>query len=162
MFKPRMIIKKGAALKQESVLESQTMQAENQRQLSSEEISLRLRQPRSEAYMQAISRLDAGGTTMNSHLYEEIKDILREEMGDRHLFDILLGIVAVCHLGGDYEVHTLDLNQNIIYHYRAGEAMPDGLEKARNLALFGGYTCVEVYQDCCRGIYEDGTVSVIR
>ena len=153
MFKPRMIIKKGAALKQESVLESQTMQAENQRQLSSEEISLRLRQPRSEAYMQAISRLDAGGTTMNSHLYEEIKDILQEEMGDRHLFDILLGIVAVCHL---------DLNQNIIYHYRAGEAMPDGLEKARNLALFGGYTCVEVYQDCCRGIYEDGTVSVIR
>ena len=46
MFKPRMIIKKGAALKQESVLESQTMQAENQRQLSSEEISLRLRKPR--------------------------------------------------------------------------------------------------------------------
>ena len=41
MFKPRMIIKKGAALKQESVLESQTMQAENQRQLSSEEIRLR-------------------------------------------------------------------------------------------------------------------------
>ena len=149
MFKPRMIIKKGAALKQESVLESQTMQAENQRQLSSEEISLRLRKPRSEAYMQAISRPDAGGTTMNSHLYEEIKDILQEEMGDRHL-------------GGDYEVHTLDLNQNIIYHYRTGEAMPDGLEKARNLALFGGYTCVEVYQDCCRGIYEDGTVSVIR
>ena len=37
MFKPRMIIKKGAALKQESGLESQTMQAENQRQLSSEE-----------------------------------------------------------------------------------------------------------------------------
>ena len=105
MFKPRMIIKKGDALKQESVLESQTMQAENQRQLSSEEISLRLRKPRSEAYMQAIFRLDAGGTTMNSYLYEE---------------------------------------------------------KARNLALFGGYTCVEVYQDCCRGIYEDGTVSVIR
>lgn len=101
MFKPRMIIKKGAALKQESVLESQTMQAENQRQLSSEEIRLRLRKPRSEAYMQAISRLDAGGTTMNSHLYEEIKNILQEEMGDRHLFDILLGIVAVCHLGGD-------------------------------------------------------------
>ena len=149
MFKPRMIIKKGAALKQESVLESQTMQAENQRQLSSEEISLRLRKPRSEAYMQAIFRLDAGGTTMNSYLYEEIKDILQEEVGDRHL-------------GGDYEVHTLDLNQNIIYHYCTGEAMPDSLEKARNLALFGGYTCVEVYQDCCRWIYEDGTVSVIR
>ena len=66
MFKPRMIIKKGAALKQESVLESQTMQAENQRQLSSEEISLRLRKPRSEADMQAIFRLYAGGTTMNS------------------------------------------------------------------------------------------------
>lgn len=162
MFKPRMIIKKGAALKQESLLADQTMQVENQKELLPEEISLRLRKPRSAAYMQAISRLDAGGSAMNSHLYEEIKDILQKEMGNRHLFDILLGIVAVCHLGGDYEVHTLDLNQNIIYHYRIGETMPAGLEKARNLALFGGYTCVEVYQDCCRGIYEDGTVSVIR
>ena len=162
MFKPRMIIKKGSALKQGSVLETQAMQEESQRQLTAEEINLRLRKPRSAAYMQAISRLDAGGTAMDSHLYEEIKDILQEEMGDRHLFDILLGIVAICHLGGDYEVHTLDLNQNIIYHYRTGEPMPAGLEKARNLALFGGYAYVEVYQDCCRGIYEDGTVSVIR
>ena len=107
MFKPRMIIKKGAALKQESVLESQTMQAENQRQLSSEEISLRLRKPRSEAYMQAISRLDAGGTTMNSHLYEEIKDILQEEMGDRHLQkweSSLLCIVGVLMIAGAFAV----------------------------------------------------------
>ena len=29
-----------------------------------------------------------------------------------------------------YEVHTLDLTGGIIEHYKTGETLPDGLEKA--------------------------------
>lgn len=31
----------------------------------------------------------------------------------------------------------------------------------RSLALYGGYAFVEVYTDCCRGVFPDGKVAVI-
>ena len=60
-----------------------------------------------------------------------------------------------------WEIHTLDIMGEIIEHYKVGEMLPNGLEKARNVAMRGGYDFIEVYVDCCRAISSDGTVSVI-
>ena len=88
-------------------------------------------------------------------------DKLRNEFPEINVAEILLGIVAVCYLGKPYEVHTLDLNGGIIQHYRAGESLPGALDKARSLAIRGGYEYIEVYADCCRAISSNGSVSVI-
>jgi hypothetical protein len=39
--------------------------------------------------------------------------------------------------------------------------MPGGLEKARGIAMRGGYEFIEVYADCCRCVSSNGSVSVI-
>ena len=58
-------------------------------------------------------------------------------------------------------LHTLDLTGGIIEHYKTGETLPDGLEKARTIAMRGGYEFIEVYKDCCRAVSASGYVSVI-
>ena len=121
-----------------------------------------LRQKRSKAYMDAIHRLDAGGHVHNQNKVNDIIDTIKAEFPEVELGGILLGYVAVCYLGRPYEVHTLDMTGNIIEHYQTGQSLPDGLEKARNIAMRGGYDFIEVYMDCCRCISGNGTVSVIR
>ncbi|MDO4167932.1 MAG: hypothetical protein Q4D32_11070, partial [Eubacteriales bacterium] len=71
------------------------------------------------------------------------------------------GCVSVCYLGEPYEVHTIDMKGGILEHYKKGQKLPDGMEKARGIALRGGYAFVEVYIDCCRAVSGNGTVSVI-
>lgn len=46
-------------------------------------------------------------------------------------------------------------------YYKAGQTLPGGLEKARAIAIRGGYDFIEVYVDCCRCISSDGSASVI-
>jgi hypothetical protein len=50
----------------------------------------------------------------------------------------------------------------IIEHYKIGQTLPNGLEKARALALRGGYEFIEVYVDCCRCVSANGSVSVVN
>ena len=45
--------------------------------------------------------------------------------------------------------------------YKQGEALPGGPEKARWLAVHGGYGSIEGYSDCCRAIGANGSASVI-
>lgn len=120
-----------------------------------------LRKPRSKAYMEAMHRLDAGGHVHNQKVVEEIVNTIKQEFPEVELSGILLGYVAVCYLGKPYEVHTLDMTGSIIEHYKAGQILPGGLEKARSLAMRGGYDFIEVYVDCCRAISSNGSVSVI-
>ena len=120
-----------------------------------------LRRPRSKKYMEALNGLDAGGHVYNQAKIDEIIDTIKSEFPEGALFGSLLGYVSDCCLGPPYEVHTLDLEGGIIEHYKAGEIMPDGLEKARGIAIRGGYSFIEVYIDCCRAVSSDGTVSVI-
>ena len=120
-----------------------------------------LRKPRSKAYMDAMRQLDAGGHTHNQEKVKEIIDAIRNEFPEVEISGILLGIVSVCYLGDPYEVHSLDVAGDIIEHYECGQPMPGGLEKARGVALHGGYAYVEVYVDCCRCIGEDGSVAVV-
>ena len=111
--------------------------------------------------IQSLHKLDVGGHAHNQHKVNEIIDTIRNEFPDLEISSIMLGIVSICHLGKPYEVHTLDITGQIIEHYKNGQVLPGGLEKARSIAMRGGYDFIEVYTDCCRAISANGTVSVI-
>lgn len=120
-----------------------------------------LRKPRSKGYMDALHKLDAGGHTHNENKVNEIIDAIRNEFPEIEISGILIGFVSICYLGKPYEVHTLDVTGGIIEHYKTGETLPNGLEKARGIAMRGGYDFIEVYIDCCRAVSANGAVSVI-
>ena len=103
-----------------------------------------LRKTRSKEYMQALHKLDAGGHTHNQSKVNEIIDIIRNEFPEIEISGILLGCVSICCLGKPYEVHTLEMAEQIIEHYKEGQMLPSGLEKARSIAMRGGYDFIEV------------------
>ena len=121
-----------------------------------------LRKSRSKEYMDAIHQLDAGGHVHNKKEVNEIINTIKSEFPDVDINGILLGFVAKCYLGAPYEAHTLDLVGEIVEHYKRGETLPGGLDKAKSIALHGGYDFIEVYTDCCRAISSNGSVSVIK
>ena len=121
-----------------------------------------LRKSRSKEYMDAIHQLDAGGHVHNKKEVNEIINTIKSEFPDVDINGIFLGFVAKCYLGVPYEAHTLDLVGEIIEHYKRGETLPGGLDKAKSIALHGGYDFIEVYTDCCRAISSNGSVSVIK
>lgn len=121
-----------------------------------------LRKSRSKEYMDAIHQLDAGGHVHNKKEVNEIINTIKSEFLDVDINGIFLGFVAKCYLGAPYEAHTLDLVGEIIEHYKRGETLPGGLDKAKSIALHGGYDFIEVYTDCCRAISSNGSVSVIK
>lgn len=139
----------------------QQEQKEESAQMDKMKLDRLLRKPRSKKYMDALNKLDAGGHTHNQSQVKEIIDAIRGEFPEVEISGILLGFVAICYLGKPYEVHTLDFSGQIIEHYKNGQSLPQGLEKARNIALRGGYDFIEVYVDCCRAVSSNGTVSVI-
>ena len=120
-----------------------------------------LRQKRSREYMEAMHQLDAGGHVHNQEKVNNIIQVIKNEFPEIELPAILLGCVSICYLGKPYEVHTLEITGGIIEHYKSGQVLPGGLEKARGIALRGGYDFIEVYTDCCRAVSSTGAVSVI-
>lgn len=120
-----------------------------------------LRKPRSKEYMDAMHKLDAGGHVHNQNKVNDIINAIKKEFPEVEISGILLGCVSICYLGKPYEVHTLDVTGEIIEHYKSGQTLPHGLEKARSIAIRGGYDFIEVYVDCCRAISANGNVSVI-
>ncbi len=139
--------------------------ARNQKQQTQQTDKMRqdriLRKKRSKEYMDALHKLDAGGHVHNQNKVDDIINTIKNEFPEIEIADILLGYVSVCYLGKPYEVHTLDVNGGIIEHYKSGQTLPAGLEKARGIAIRGGYAFIEVYEGCCRAVSSDGTVSVI-
>ena len=144
-----------------SATNNNQQQKQKQQQIDKMKLDRLLRQPRSKAYMDAIHKLDAGGHVHNQEKVNDIINTIRSELPEVELSGILLGYVAVCYLGRPYEVHTLDITGGIIEHYKSGQTLPNGLEKARSIAIRGGYDFIEVYVDCCRAVSSNGTVSVI-
>lgn len=162
---PRPLLKPAKTQAQtDSILSLTHNRAETQESIKADKMKLDrlLRRQRSKAYMDAIKQLDAGGHTQNSQLEKEIIDQIRNEFPEIDLAGILLGIVSKCYLGEDYEVHSLDINGNIIKHFRQGQTLDCGMEKARSIAIHGGYAFIEVYDDCCRAVSPNGSVSVIK
>ena len=86
-----------------------------------------------------MKKLDAGGHVHNQKEVDDLIGVIVSEFPEIQIQDILLGIISKCYLGIPYEVHTLDITLNIVRHYKIGECLPDGLEKARYLAKQGTY-----------------------
>lgn len=144
-----------------SATRSNTQQQQQTQQIDKMKLDRLLRKQRSKEYMDAIHRLDAGGHVHNQNKVNDIINTIKEEFPEVELAGIFLGIVSICYLGAPYEVHTLDITGGIIEHYQAGRTLPGGLEKARGIAIRGGYDFIEVYVDCCRAVSSNGSVSVI-
>ena len=158
---PKPILNPYQSIKQTQAIH---IMASNLKQPQIDKLSLDrlLRKSRSKEYMDAIHQLDAGGHVHNKKEVNEIINTIKSEFPDVDINGILLGFVAKCYLGAPYEAHTLDLVGEIIEHYKRGETLPGGLDKAKSIALHGGYDFIEVYTDCCRAISSNGSVSVIK
>lgn len=135
--------------------------AQRRQQMDAGKLALLLRRPRSREYCDALRRLDAGGAHLSPELLDKLMKIIEEEFPEIAIRGTLIGIVSRCYLGDPYEVHTLDISGNIIEHYKQGEPLPEYMEKARGLALHGNYAFIEVYENACRAVSEDGSVAVI-
>lgn len=122
----------------------------------------RLRQKRSTEYLQALRALDIGGHNMDESKFDEFVQAVNKEFPDIELEKLLVGIVAKCYLGAPYDVHTLDMLGQIVTHYKCSEPMPILLEKARGMALYGGYEFIEVYTDSLKAVSRDGSVAVVK
>ena len=140
----------------------QSSKVEQKQLLNQHQMDRLLRNKRSKEYMEAIHKLDAGGHVTNHAQVQEIIDAIANEFPEVTLEGVLLGYVSICYLGAPYEVHTLDMSGQIIRHYKVGETLPNGLERARTLAIRGGYDFIEVYDNCCRCISHSGAVSVVN
>ncbi len=120
-----------------------------------------LRKRRSKQYLDAIQKLDAGGTLPNPKLAKEILQVIKNEFPDIAIENILLGCMAICHLGNPLEVHTIEANNPVIVHVPHNYPMGTAMEKARSLSLMTDYICVEIYSNELRAISTNGIVSVI-
>ena len=131
--------------------------------LSIEAVDDRLRMRRSNAYVEVMRTLDAGSHVTDRTRLQWLIDAIRQELPELAIEQLLIGIVCRCYLGNAYEVHTLDLSVgDIIQHYKVGQRLPEGLERARGLALHPSYAFIEVYSNSLRAVSEDGTVSVVE
>jgi hypothetical protein len=161
---PRPMLRTPQEEQQQNSMLSTTFQQESKQQyeqMDKMKLDRILRKTRSKEYLDAIHKLDAGGHVHNQNKVADIINIIKQEFPEVEISGILLGFVSVCYLGNPYEVHTLDLTGEIIEHYKGGQMLPGGLEKARAIAMHGGYEFIEVYVDCCRAISSTGAVSVI-
>ena len=147
----------------QSILSATQSQRESRHQQpQGPELDRLLRKPRSKAYMDAMTKLDAGGHAHNKEKVDEIMNAIRNEFPETEIGGILLGVVSLCYLGEPYEVHTLDFTGCIIEHFPKGRPLPGIMENARGLALHGGYSFIEVYVDCLRCVSSAGAVSVVK
>lgn len=161
---PKPLLKRPEVQEKTENILSATMQPQNAQkvqQMDKMKLDRMLRKRRSKEYMDALHKLDAGGHVHNQQKVDDMINVIRQEFPEVDIQGILLGIVSTCYLGAPYEVHTLDISGHIIEHYKTGQTLPGGLEKAHSIALRGGYEYIEVYVDCCRCISANGSVSVV-
>lgn len=161
---PKPMLRQPQTQTQSGSILSATLQQENKQQtqqIDKMKLDRILRKPRSKEYMDALHKLDAGGHVHNQQKVNDIINAIQQEFPEVEISGILLGFVSICYLGKPYEVHTLDMTGQIIEHYKARQSLPGSLEKARSVALRGGYDFIEVYVDCCRCISANGSVSVV-
>ncbi|MBB1634375.1 hypothetical protein [Cupriavidus sp. UME77] len=130
--------------------------------LSAEQLQARLRKKRSASYMEAIQRLDAGAHVHDRGAVDALVAAICEELPDITIDQQPVGIVARCHLGPPYEVHTLDRQGNIIQHYKTFESLPPLLAKGRALAVHAQYAFVEIYTDKVIAVTAAGDTSIVK
>lgn len=122
----------------------------------------RLRERRSAAYLQAVSQLDAGTHVHDRQAMDALKSAIDLELAALIDSEQLQGIVARCHLGDPYEVHTLQSSGWIIDHFKFGQPLPLMLERARTLAVHPAYAFIEVYANRMVAVMASGQTAIIE
>ena len=162
---PKVMLKKQAEIKLESNNKMSFVKPVEETKVTIDTLTLQriLRKKRSKKYMEILQTLDAGGHVQNQEKVNELIEAIRQEFPEVELVKagLLIGIVSKCYLGHPYEVHILDCTLSIVEHYKKGQTLPNGMEKARALAARDMYQYIEVYTDHCCAISSDGTVSII-
>jgi len=130
--------------------------------LTKPELERRLRQKRSRAYVEAMTKLDAGSYTSDPNAINALIAAIQQELPEIRIEQQPLGIIARCYLGGGHDVHTLDRTLSILTHFKTYQPLPALLERGRSLALHTEYAFVEVYVDSLRAVRCGGEISVLN
>ncbi len=151
------------------------------------EVENELRKPRSRAYMELFDAIDMLSATDEEiieqlkanmdeetaeefsnmtaeELLEEIKACFQEEFENIQIEmkSILLGVLSKCYIDG-CDCHAISAEGDIIAHFNRNEPLPDGLQKGRIVYnRFPNCRSVEVYNNCCRVVNSDSTVTQIN
>jgi len=142
---------------------TQNLAFESKSSFKSNSPELVLRRKRSQNYVNILKKLDIAGHNISQDKINEIINAIKNELPELSIDEFPIGIVAKCYLGEPYEVHTLSmLGKSIVEHYKIGQSLPEGLEKARNLANNENYEFVEVYHNKIIAIKEDGSTAIIE
>lgn len=139
-----------------------TVESRSTVELSGLALEKKLKQKRSQAYLDSMVRLDAMGAVCDRSKVEELIQSIRNEFGELQPHQFMIGIVSKCYLGEPFEVHTLDVRLEILQHFASYEPLPGLLEKARVLAMHPSYAFIEVYSDCMCAVAVKGYVSYTR
>ena len=129
--------------------------------LAGPRLAARLRQKRSNGFVDLISKIDVSHHHHDQQALDQLIAAIGAEFPELTIDQRPLGIVAKCYLGHPYEVHVCDLAGGIVEHFELGRAMPPLFERARSLARHNTYRFIEVYADSLRAVSEDGSVSVL-
>ena len=145
-----------------------------------------LRKPRTQAYIEVMGTIDLLSATdeeiiakLKENLDEdvveefaemtteevlaEIKATFREEFAalEVKVESVLQGVLTKCYITG-CDCHAIGPDGNFLDHYQIGGDMPPELVRGRKvLQRYPGCSCVEVYNDCCRVVNYDTTVTKI-
>ncbi len=119
-----------------------------------------LAERRSARYVRSLRALDGSGKVGTVDV-SELVDAVHREFADKFCATPL-GIVSRCYLGVPYEVHTLAMDGSIISHYRTGEPLPHGMDRARSLAESEHYLAIEVYPDRLMCVRPDGSTVLLE
>jgi hypothetical protein len=129
--------------------------------LSKPEFERRLRFKRSQSFVEAMTKLDAGTHVKDPDTLKALIAAIQQELPEITIEKLPVGVIARCYLGDGHDVHTLDRAGGILAHFKTWQSLPPMLERARSLALHPEYAFVEVYVDSLCAVRVTGDVSVI-
>lgn len=121
-----------------------------------------LRQKRSTSYVDTVTKLDATGVHCRKEDIEKMIEELKNQFPELLEHQLPIGIVSKCYLGKPYEVHTLDTQLQIVEHYKLGSVLPNGMEKARVLAMNPNYEFIEVFTSYICAVTRTGQISMVK
>ena len=154
----RRLMDSNAAESHTSFLINGSLRARNR--LPPQAVTEILRRRRSQAYVAALAGLDAGSHHCSRDVIDELMRQIESELPALTPEDHLIGVLAKCHLGSPFEVHSLDRTGSIITHYKTHERLPPLFERGRSLALHPAYAFVEIYVDKLVPIQATGHASI--
>lgn len=103
-------------------------------------------------------------------IIEELRLCFEEEMHEREMQlkdfpepEVFIGVISKCYISG-CDIHAIDKKGNILEHFQKSAKLPEGYDRARMLyhKMNGACHCIEIYNNCCRVIASDGSVTKVN